>query len=79
MDTDDTVTYTYSIASLLRENTAGEQVLFLSNYAEVPSGNLPCFFTGTITNPYIVARCLVTLANVVKSNYILTATQLEAM
>ena len=78
MGTTDTFQYAYSFASLLREDK-GKTELFLSNYSELPQANLPCFFTGTISNPYIVARCLVNLANVVKSNFILTAAQLEAM
>ena len=78
MSVTDSFTYAYSFASLLREENEKSE-LFLSNYSELPSSNLPCFFQGTISNPYIVARCLVNLANVVKSNYILTAAQLEAM
>jgi hypothetical protein len=78
MSTTDTFTYAYSFASLLRE-TDDKSELFLSNYSELPQANLPCFFQGTISNPYIVARTLITLANVVKSNYIITQAQLEAM
>ena len=78
MSATDSFTYAYSFASLLKESD-DQSELFLSNYSELPSANLPCFFQGTISNPYIVARCLINLANVVKSNYILTAAQLEAM
>ena len=78
MSTTETLTYSYSFASLFRK-AADNSDLFLANYAEVPQGNLPCFFQGTLTNPYFVARCLITLANVVKSNFILTQAQLEAM
>ena len=78
MSITESLTYTYSFASLLREADNTSE-LFLSHYSELPSSNLPCFFQGTISNPYIVARCLVNLANIVKSNFILTAAQLEAM
>jgi hypothetical protein len=74
----ETLTYDYSFASLLKESDEKSE-LFLANYSETPESNLPCFFQGKITNPYIVARCLINLANVVKSNYILTSAQLEAM
>ena len=78
MSATDTLTYNYSFASLLAKE--GEKSnLFLANYAEVPQGNLPCFFQGTISNPYFLARCLIALANVVRSNFILTHAQLEAM
>ena len=78
MSTTDAFTYAYSFASLLKEEDEKSQ-LFLANYSEIPESNLPCLFQGSISNPYIVARCLINLANVVKSNYILTAAQLEAM
>ena len=78
MSATDTLDYGYSFASLLK-HTPTEDELFLSNYSEIPSANLPCFFTGKISNPYIVSRCLITLANVVKSNFIITQAQLEAM
>lgn len=78
MGTSDPFQYAYSFASLLKEEK-DEAELFLSNYSELPQGNLPCFFAGNISNPYIVARCLLNLANVVKSNFTLTAAQLEAM
>jgi hypothetical protein len=78
MGTAEVLTYNYSFASLLKDSGEGSE-LFLSNYSEVPSNNLPCYFQGSITNPYIVARCLITLANVVKSNYTLTTAQIEAM
>ena len=78
MSATDTLDYGYSFASLLK-HTPTQDELFLSNYSEIPSANLPCFFTGKISNPYIVSRCLTTLANVVKSNFIITQAQLEAM
>jgi len=72
------LTYNYTFASLMKESHE-KSALFLANYSELPASNLPCFFQGTLTNPYIVARCLLNLANVVKSNFILTQAQLEAM
>jgi len=78
MSATDTLTYGYSFASLLKSSASSSE-LFLANYSELPSSNLPCFFEGSISNPYIVSRCLIALANVVKSNYIITQAQLEAM
>ncbi len=74
----DLCTYNYSFHSLLKK-TDDHQELFLADYSEVAQGNLPCFFRGTISNPYFLARCLMTLSNVVRSNFILTQAQLEAM
>ncbi len=78
MSTIDTLQYQYSFNSLLKHTNDSDE-LFLSNYSEIPAANLPCFFTGKISNPYIVSRCLITLANVVKSSFIITQAQLEAM
>ena len=78
MSQSDILTYNYSFQSLLRDSGNSSE-LFLANYSELPEYNLPCFFQGSISNPYILARCLITLANVVKSNFILTQAQLEAM
>ncbi len=78
MSSTETLTYNYTFASLL-QSSQNESDLFLSNYSEVPQTDLPCFFDGRLSNPYMVARCLIALANVVKSNFILTQAQLEAM
>lgn len=78
MSTTELIQYRYGFTSLLK-HTSTQDELFLSNYSEIPSANLPCFFVGKISNPYIVSRCLIVLANVVKSNFIITQAQLEAM
>ena len=78
MSATETFAYQYPFHSLLKQ-TDDKEVLFLANYSEMPQGNLPRFFQGTLSNPYIVARCLINLANVVKSNFIITQAQLEAM
>ncbi len=78
MSVTETFAYQYTFRSLLKQ-TDDKEVLFLANYSEMPQGNLPRFFQGTLSNPYIVARCLINLANVVKSNFIITQAQLEAM
>jgi hypothetical protein len=71
----DTITYTYpSPSRLLR--SAAEDSLFLSQYAEVRQQDAPCFFWGRLTDPYITARCLITLSNVVQSSFSLSPADL---
>jgi len=78
MSSADTIDYIYSSPSTLKHSTNKDE-LFLSNYSEVPTANLPCFFRGKLSNPYIVARCLITLANVVKSRFTISQAEIEAM
>lgn len=78
MSSADVMEYSYQFASKLEQSEHKDR-LFLANYSEIPSANLPCFFKGTISNPYIVARCLITLANVVKSRFTISQAELEAM
>lgn len=63
-----TTTYRYSTPSLLTKHDDEEQ-LFLAKYSEVRRGEAPCFFYGNIIQPFILARCLVTLSKVVQSSF----------
>ncbi|SHH97007.1 hypothetical protein SAMN04488109_6338 [Chryseolinea serpens] len=64
----ETITYHYAKPStLIREATADE--LFLAKYSEVQKKDAPCFFWGRLKDPYITARCLITLSNVVQSSF----------
>jgi len=78
MSKSDTLDYSYRFASLLQHRGSQDE-LFLSNYSEIATSNLPCFFTGKISNPYIVARCLITLADVVKSSFNLSSSLLALL
>jgi hypothetical protein len=53
--------------------------LFLAKYSEVQKKDAPCFFWGTLKDPYITSRCLITLSNVVQSSFNLSPSQLAAL
>jgi hypothetical protein len=71
----DTLTYTYNSPSRFLQSAA-QDALFLSKYAEVQKQSAPCFFWGTLADPYITARCLITLSNVVQSSFSLSPADL---
>lgn len=64
----ETITYQYQEPSSLT-HAAGADELFLSKYSEVQKKDAPCFFWGRLTDPYVTARCLLTLSNVVQSSF----------
>ena len=70
----DILTYQYASPSAIK-NWKGNESLFLSKYSEVKKKEAPCFFWGRLTEPYITARCLLTLSNVVKSSFNLSPFQ----
>ncbi|GAA3976315.1 SWIM zinc finger family protein [Mucilaginibacter dorajii] len=74
----DTITYQYSQPSTLKKSTLSDE-LFLAKYSEVQKNNAPCFFWGSLTDPYTVARCLLTLSNVVKSSFSLSPFELAML
>ncbi len=74
----DTITYRYTAPSSL-VNTAGREELFLAQYSEIQKKEAPCFFWGRLTEPFITARCLVTLSNVVQSSFSLSAADLAKL
>lgn len=74
----ETITYQYPSPSVLK-NLKGKEELFLSQYSEVQKKDTPCFFYGRLNNPYLTARCLITLSNVVQSSFNLSPFQLALL
>ncbi|MDR6460740.1 hypothetical protein J2786_003874 [Chryseobacterium vietnamense] len=72
----DTLIYNYSgVSSLFRKGALEE--LFLAKYSEVHKNtDAPCFFWGNVGQPFILARCLITLSNIVKSSFNLSPFQM---
>jgi hypothetical protein len=75
----DTITYQYSRQSSLSKTGTLSDELFLAKYSEVQKNNAPCFFWGRLTEPYVTARCLITLSNVVKSSFSLSPFELQML
>ncbi len=74
----ETLTYNYSSPSVFEKTDVGER-LFLSEYSEIRKGKNSCFFWGKLNQPFIVARCLITLSNVVKSSFNLSPADLARL
>lgn len=73
------ITYRYPAPSVIVNNADAEELL-LAGYSEIIKKEAPCYFFGKLMRPNITARCLITLANVVKSDFRpITAAQLEAL
>lgn len=68
----ETITYQYQHPSSLQP--VG---LLLSGYSEIQSSTF--FFEGVLKESYIIARCLITLSNVVKSSFNLSPFQLALL
>ncbi len=64
----DIIAYQYAFPSALLPAENGDH-LFLSKYSEVQKKDAPCFFWGSLSDPYTVARCLISLSNVVQSSF----------
>jgi len=71
----DAITYRYASPSALEKTSIGDQLL-LSNFNEIKKDQQPCFFYGKLTYPYITARCLIALSNIVQSSFSLSPFQL---
>ncbi|MDH5035919.1 SWIM zinc finger domain-containing protein [Chryseobacterium cucumeris] len=76
---EDTLIYSYSgVSSLVRKGTLEE--LFLAKYSEIDKNtDIPCFFWGNVRQPFILARCLITLSNIVKSSFNLSPFQMALL
>lgn len=76
---EDLLTYQYTTpSSLVKKGNAEE--LFLSKYSEIQKNtDAPCFFWGDVKNPFIMARCLITLSNIVKSSFNMSTFQLALL
>ncbi|WP_079240500.1 SWIM zinc finger family protein [Chryseobacterium indologenes] len=73
---EDMLIYSYSGVSSLARRGALEE-LFLAKYCEIDKNtNVPCFFWGNVGQPFILARCLITLSNIVKSSFNLSPFQM---
>ncbi|NDV97153.1 SWIM zinc finger family protein [Dysgonomonas sp. 521] len=76
---EDLLTYRYANPSGLVKK-AGKEELFLSKYSEIQKNtDAPCFFWGNIMNPFIMARCLITLSNIVKSSFNMSPFQMALL
>lgn len=76
---EDILTYSYARPSGLVKH-GNEEELFLSKYSEIQKNtDAPCFFWGNIANPFIMARCLITLSNTVKSSFNMSPFQLSLL
>lgn len=64
----DIITYQYAYPSSLTKAAAQDE-LFLAKYSEVQKKEAPCFFWGKLEDPFITARCLIALSNVVQSSF----------
>jgi hypothetical protein len=74
----DLLTYQYLIPSLLTRSGMQEQ-LFLSQYSEIEKREAPCYFQGRLQQPYLTARCLLALSNVVQSSFNLSPFQMALL
>lgn len=76
---EDMLTYNYSRSSSLIKKDALEE-LFLAQYSEIQKKtDVPCFFWGNVGQPFILARCLITLSNIVKSSFSLSPFQMALL
>lgn len=76
---EDTLIYNYSRSSSLVKKNALEE-LFLAKYSEIQKNtDVPCFFWGNVSQPFILARCLITLSNIVKSSFNLSSFQMAML
>lgn len=76
---EDTLIYRYQRPSSLIKKDASEK-LFLSKYSEIQKNtDVPCFFWGDVSQPFILARCLITLSNIVKSSFNLSPFQMALL
>ncbi|MCQ9636961.1 SWIM zinc finger domain-containing protein [Chryseobacterium sp. WG23] len=76
---EDTLIYNYSRSSSLVKKGALEE-LFLAKYSEIQKNtDAPCFFWGNVRQPFILARCLISLSNIVKSSFNLSPFQMALL
>lgn len=74
----ETITYQYtSNSGITKKNNVDE--FLLAKYNEAGQNQAPCFFWGKLTNPFITARCLITLSNTVQSSFNLSPFQLALL
>ena len=74
----ETFTYQYNSPSFITKKH-NEDNVFLSDYSEVQKKDKPCYFWGKLKDPYITARALIALSNVVQSSFNLSPFQLALL
>ena len=74
----ESISYQYSVASGLSKKGQEDQLL-LSKYSEIQKNDAPCFFWGKLIDPYLTARCLITVSNVVQSSFNLSPFQMAML
>ncbi|MDP9961888.1 SWIM zinc finger family protein [Chryseobacterium lathyri] len=76
---EDMLIYNYQRPSALIKKDVSEE-LFLSKYSEIQKNtDAPCFFWGDVSQPFILARCLITLSNIVKSSFNMSPFQMALL
>ncbi|MVM36871.1 SWIM zinc finger family protein [Spirosoma sp. HMF3257] len=71
--------YAYASASAINK-TDLKSSLLLSHQTELEEvNNIPCFFWGRLREPYLAARCLMTVAKTVRSRFALSMQELMAL
>jgi hypothetical protein len=71
--------YTYNSGSIIDKTDAGNALL-LAHQTEIEEVNaVPCFFWGRLTQPYLTARCLMTVAKTVRSRFTLSMEERMAL
>lgn len=76
---DETLIYSYNIHSALTRDN-GQDALRLATFSEIQkSSDAPCFFTGQVRQPLMMARCLIALSNVVKASFNLSPARLALL
>lgn len=62
--------YTYPFASMIKEASTHQKNFIFSHCSELKEDNaVPSFFWGNIIQPFVVAKCLATLAKTVASQF----------
>ena len=64
----ESINYRYAHPSALRQSQDQDELL-LAHYSEVQKKDTTCFFWGRLSEPFITARCLITLSQVVQSSF----------
>lgn len=73
-----TLDYIYDSPSILQSSNGSKGLLF-SKFNEDTKSSSPCFYWGQIVDPFVVARCLITLSQIVRSNFSFNARQLALL
>ncbi|WP_306352176.1 SWIM zinc finger family protein [Flavobacterium sp. '19STA2R22 D10 B1'] len=61
--------YNYQGVSTLEKNKGGNKLVFAHQTEIEEVNNIPCFFWGSLTDPYVTAKCWTTISKVVRSSF----------